>query len=48
MFDNLFDQAMSDADDIILDTMGTEISIYPGGTERKSVPFLMPRQKTPG
>ncbi|HAO2835066.1 TPA: hypothetical protein KW043_005433, partial [Escherichia coli] len=29
MFDNLFDQAMSDADDIILDTMGTEISIYP-------------------
>lgn len=39
MFDNLFDQAMSDADDIILDTMGTEISIYPGGTERKSVPF---------
>ncbi|HAO2825595.1 head-tail joining protein, partial [Escherichia coli] len=25
MFDNLFDQAMSDADDIILDTMGTEI-----------------------
>ncbi|MED8719302.1 head-tail joining protein [Escherichia coli] len=35
MFNNLFDQAMSDADDIILDTMGTEISIYPGGTERK-------------
>ncbi|HDT6124694.1 TPA: hypothetical protein QHB73_005057, partial [Escherichia coli] len=25
MSDNLFDQAMSDADDIILDTMGTEI-----------------------
>ncbi|WP_252364079.1 head-tail joining protein [Escherichia coli] len=35
MCDNLFDQAMSDADNIILDTMGTEISIYPGGTERK-------------
>ncbi|EPX1695985.1 hypothetical protein ACWW2I_002412 [Escherichia coli] len=35
MLDNLFDQAMSDADDIILDTMGMEISIYPGGTERR-------------
>ncbi|MFO6427059.1 head-tail joining protein [Escherichia coli] len=36
MFDNLFDQAMSDADDIILDTMGTEISILSGRHGKKN------------
>ncbi|HIF3244302.1 TPA: head-tail joining protein [Salmonella enterica] len=33
-FDNLFDQAMSEADDTIIDLMGTEVLIYPGGVAR--------------